>query len=423
MVIGILTKSRALLILGMVIIAISIAMRIAPLFIYVHGSNSYREAVLVDFSINVDGGAAIFWDRVLSIATGGVLILKINSYGGYLSVADRIVNDILEKNITCYSWVPPGGYAVSAAAMIALACRDIFMGSGSVIGNAIPSPSDEKTVNYVASRFRTLAERIFGDNEELVRVAEAMVREGKTLTSREAIDIGFAKGAESVEDIERALGLEIVSIISPGSWDRLVSLLSLPIISNILLIAGVFLIIAEILTTGFQGYAIAGVLLMVLALYAMNIIHPDIFALILMITGLILLAIEMYTPGFGVFGLSGITLLAIGIGYQLYLTPLQLLTASVYVALGGIAALISMMGFVVYKAIQTSRKRRVSLEQQLLSSTGIAKTDIDENNPGVVYVLNEDWTAYSVKGLIPAGSKVRIVRVEGLKLYVEKLEQ
>ncbi|MEM2453932.1 MAG: NfeD family protein, partial [Ignisphaera sp.] len=75
-----------------------------------------------------------------------------------------------------------------------------------------------------------------------------------------------------------------------------------------------------------------------------------------------------------------------------------------------------------YKAVQTVRKKRISLEQQLLSSIGIAKTDIREENPGVVYVLNEEWTAYSVKGVIPAGSRVKIVRIDGLKLYVEKID-
>lgn len=410
-----------------------VGIRVLPLVLIIFTISSYQlmfsinnnknEAVLINFNINVDGGALHLWKRILSFEKNYVLILKINSYGGYLNVADEIVSDIVENDIECYSWVPPGGYAVSAAAMISLACKRIFMGSGSVIGDAIPSPSDPKIVEYVASRFRALAERMFGGNETFIKIAESMVREGKTLTSEEAINIGFALKAETITDLEKTLNITIVKTVSPETWDHFISLISLPLISELLLTAGVLLIIIEILTTGFQGYAIAGILLIVLALYGMNIIPPNIFALTLMISGLALLAIEIYTPGFGAFGLSGIALLAIGVGYQLYTTPPQLISESVYAVLGGIATLMMFMGFIAFKAAETMRKKRISQEQQLLSSIGIAKTEIRETEPGVVYVMNEDWTAYSVKGVIPAGSRVRIVRVEGLKLYVEKIER
>lgn len=412
---------RKILILCMLIVTVTtIIFNFVTPFLALN--NSKPRAILVDFSINVDGGGLHFWNRVLSSAKDQVIIFKINSYGGYLSVADEIVSDIIENNVECHSWVPPGGYAVSAAAMISLACKRIFMGSGAVIGDAIPSPSDPKTVEYVASRFRALAEKMFNGSEVLIKIAEAMVREGKTLTTEEAINIGFAFRAETVTDLEKILNLTIVKTVSPDTWDRFVSLISLPLISEVLLMAGILLIVVEILTTGFQGYAIAGILLIAFALYGMNIIPPNILTLILMLSGLILIAIEMYTPGFGAFGLSGIALLTIGIGYQIYTTPPQLVTEPVYVVISGASALMVFVGFIAFKAVEATHKKRTSLEQQLLASLGIAKTDIRETEPGVVYVLGEEWSAYSVKGVIPAGSKVKVVRIEGLKLYVEKLE-
>lgn len=387
------------------------------------GEHASSNAILIDFNTNIDGGALNLWKRVIRIYSDKMLILKINSYGGYLSIADKIVADVIERNIICYAWIPPGGYAVSAASMVALSCRGIFMGSGSVIGDAIPIPSDQKTIEYVASRFRALARRMFGGNRSLIEVAEAMVREGKTLTVDEAIAIGFARRAESIKDLEDLLGVKIVEVVSLSAWDMFISIVSLPIVAEILLIAGLLLTIAEILTAGFQGYAIAGALLIILALYGMNIVPPDVFALILMLMGLVLLAIEMYTPGFGLFGLIGIIVLVTGFSYQLYLTPSQLLTEPVYVILGGMITLTFIASFIVFKAVQTARRKRVPLDQQLLTSVGIAKTDIHETIPGVVYILGEDWTAYSINGVIPAGSKVSVVRVEGLKLYVKKADQ
>lgn len=382
-----------------------------------------REAVLVNLDMSIDGGALSFFERSLSNAGGRVLVIRINSYGGYLSVADRIVNTILERNIECYVWIPPGGQAVSAAAMISLACNGIFMGSGSTIGDAIPVPADQKTVEYVAAKFRSLAQRLFRGNETLIEIAEDMVRKGRTLTDNEAVAIGFARRAETLSDVERELGLSIVAMYEPSSWDKIVSILSLPIVSEILLFAGILLVVVEVLTTGFQGYAIAGALLIAVALYAMNIITPDIFALVLILLGLVLLAIEMYTPGFGAFGISGIVLTIIGVAYQLYQTPSGLLTPPVYVVIAGFALIAGLMVFIAYKAVEASRLKKTTLEQQLLGSIGIAKTDVKETEPGVVYVLGEEWTSFSVKGVIPAGSKVRVVKVEGLKLYVERVEQ
>uniref|UniRef100_A0A7C2ZCM7 Nodulation protein NfeD n=1 Tax=Ignisphaera aggregans TaxID=334771 RepID=A0A7C2ZCM7_9CREN len=408
------------LMIAVSLILLSIALDIAPSVLL---SNTGREAIVADLNMNIDAGALHFWDRVMAEASDDtVIILKINSYGGYLSVADEIVSKIIENNIECYTWIPPGAYAVSAAAMISLACNHIYMGTGSVIGDAIPIPSEPKVVEYVASRFRALAERLYGNNGTLISIAESMVREGRTLTAEEAIRLGFASKAEKIEDLENILGIKVVKTIEPGLWDGFVSLISLPVVSELLLSVGAMLILVEIFTTGFQGFAIAGVLLIILALYGMNLITPNIFALTLMLSGLVLLAIEMYNPGFGVFGLSGIVLLAIGLGYQIYITPPGLLTEPVYAIIGSAVFLAGFVGFIAFKALETLHRKRISLEQRILSSIGIAKTEIHETEAGVVHIVGEDWTAYSVKGSIPAGSKVRVVRIDGLKLYVERVE-
>ncbi len=71
------------------------------------------------------------------------------------------------------------------------------------------------------------------------------------------------------------------------------------------------------------------------------------------------------------------------------------------------------------------RKSLEALEQPtrnlagLIGMTGEAKTDILAE--GTVYVDGEDWSARSA-ALIPAGSKVRVLRREGLVLEVESKE-
>ena len=48
----------------------------------------------------------------------------------------------------------------------------------------------------------------------------------------------------------------------------------------------------------------------------------------------------------------------------------------------------------------------------------------NENSTGAVYVDGKTWTARSADGsVIPAGAAVQVLRMEGVKLFVEKIEE
>ncbi len=379
-----------------------------------------KSSVLIDLEANIDGGVVAYIERILSQYPGRVLVFRVNSYGGYLAAADKIVNVILERNIECYVWVPQGGFAVSAAALISLACKRIYMGPGAVIGGISPIPADPKTVEYVKARVTSLLERMGVENAP--KIAEDLVIYAKTYTTSEASKIGLAIEAGSLEDVMRSSGLRIELREEPSTWEKLLSVLSNPLVSEIMLLTGVILILVEIFTTGFQGYGIAGALMIILALYSMALLPVEILHLVLVLSGGVLLAIEVFTPGFGVFGITGTTLVAIGLALTLSTTPLHALTSPIYVTIGGLLAITGLFLYIAYSAAKTVRIKRKSREEILMGAVGYAKTEIKEAEPGVVHVAGEDWTAYSVKDTIPQGCKVRVMRVNGLKLYVEKAE-
>jgi membrane-bound ClpP family serine protease len=64
--------------------------------------------------------------------------------------------------------------------------------------------------------------------------------------------------------------------------------------------------------------------------------------------------------------------------------------------------------------------KRPSTRERLIGAEGIAKTDVTPTAPGVVHVLGEDWTAYSIEGTIKAGSRVVVRDARGLILLVEE---
>ena len=60
-----------------------------------------------------------------------------------------------------------------------------------------------------------------------------------------------------------------------------------------------------------------------------------------------------------------------------------------------------------------------------LGQTGKVTEDIDNvSSTGAVYVDGKTWTARSADGsVIPAGAAVQVLRMEGVKLFVEKIEE
>ena len=70
------------------------------------------------------------------------------------------------------------------------------------------------------------------------------------------------------------------------------------------------------------------------------------------------------------------------------------------------------------KAVPTNLDR-------VLGDTGrVTETIVNANSAGAVYVDGKTWTARSDDGaVIPQGTTVKILRMEGVKLFVRKIEE
>ena len=73
----------------------------------------------------------------------------------------------------------------------------------------------------------------------------------------------------------------------------------------------------------------------------------------------------------------------------------------------------------------TSGKAVPTNADRVLGDSGKVMETIDnENSSGAVYVDGKTWTARSADGsVIPAGMQVIVERMEGVKLFVKKLEE
>jgi membrane-bound serine protease (ClpP class) len=134
------------------------------------------------------------------------IVLNMDTYGGELAAAVKILNLLLETKLPTYTWVNTN--AGSAGALIALGTKYIYMAPVSAIGAAapvlgggqdVPETLNAKIVSYYSGYFRSAAERngynpdlavAFINKEKEVKIGERVICEkGEllTLSAQEAV--------------------------------------------------------------------------------------------------------------------------------------------------------------------------------------------------------------------------------------------
>lgn len=148
------------------------------------------------------------------------------------------------------------------------------------------------------------------------------------------------------------------------------------------------------------------------------------------ILGFILVAIEMIYPGFGVSGISGVIFLFLGI----ILTATTLMEAFVITIL--VLAILAIISIVVFHSASKGRLSKKLIlhdtEDTNLGYVGVKNLDsyigkegltLSKLRPsGVAEFEGIRLDVISENSFIPANTKVRIIKVEGVKITVRKVE-
>ncbi len=315
------------------------------------------KVVVVRIDGMIDMGLAAFVRRALTEAAetrAAAVVLEINTHGGRVDAAVLIRDALLEADgVRTIAFV--NMRAISAGALIAMACDTLVMADGSTIGAATPvtfgesnEPAPEKTVSYLRKEFRATAE-VRGRPPLL---AEAMVdadvevpdviAKGKllTLTDREALQLGLANArAGSFAEALAAVDLAGASRAdAKENWaEAAVRFLTHPWVSSLLMAIAMLGILVEIRTPGFGIPGAAGMLALTLFFWGHWLVALAGWEELLLVTGgLILLLVEaLLLPGFGIAGVLGLMALVTGLGLSLFGSGAT--TATVAKALGQVA--------------------------------------------------------------------------------------
>src|SRR5580700_4265369 len=372
------------------------------------------------------------------------VLIEINTPGGLVESTRHIIEKITNSQVPVIVYVAPSGSRAGSAGIFILEAADVAaMAPGTNAGAAHPvllfGPTQVKTddemkqkiENDAAALMRSVVSRR-GRNVEL---AESAVRESKSFTDQEALAQHLIDYIASGEDdlfrqidsksVKRFNGQEVnlklsgqpIAPFGMTLKEQLLGYLMDPNIAFILLAIGALALYAEFNHPGAVVPGTVGIVFILIAAFALNLLPTRFAALGLILAAFALFAAEAKFASHGVLTIGGIALLTLG-GLLLVDSPIpemrvHLLTAlSVSVPLGVITA------FLMAIALKARRNKMVSGAQGIIGETGIAQTALAPR--GKIFIHGELWDAVSSAD-VPAGESVVVRRIDGLLLQVEPL--
>lgn len=375
----------------------------------------------------------------------GLVVIQLDTPGG-LEVSMRdMVQTILASEVPVAVWVgPPGARAASAGVFIVYASHVAAMAPATNIGAAhpvaagggeIPDEAERKAVNDAAKFLRSLAERRGRPTD----FAEAAVRESESLSAEEAAERGVVEvlsssltdllGQLDGETVATDAGTETLVTVATedrpleirfhqmGLLRRILHAVSNPTVAFLLLTLGFWAIIFEIGQPGFGISGVGGAIALVLAFYALAVLPVNLAGLILVLLGLILFTIDVFVQGLGVFTIGGALAFGIG-GFLLFAGASPEFRVSPWVIITLLIGSVLFFGFAMTAALRARRRVSITGQEGLVGLAGEARADLDPE--GHVWVKGALWKARALGDPIPAGSRIRVRRVDGLLLLVHR---
>ena len=400
------------------------------------------------------------------------LILMLDTPGGLLESTRAIVKGVMNAKVPVVVYVAPSGArAGSAGVFITLASHIAAMAPSTNIGAAHPvavgggggpvkklirrikrvvkdgstkpeTPHEEELVEE--EEHDPMAEKILNDTVAWITTiakarhrnqewAEKAVTESVSVTETEAVkeqivDL-IAKDLEELLrkidgwPVETAGGTATLSTaqavivrLPMTARQRFLAVVTNPSIAYLLMLLGTLGLIFEFTHPGIGFPGIAGLICVILAMFAFQTLPINYAGLALMGLGVLLLIAEVKVISYGLLTLGGVIALTLG-SLMLVESPEPALRISLSVIGPTVITLTALVLFVVQRAVRAQSQPVATGPQGMIGELGVASTDV--HLEGQVFVHGELWAAASAAP-IKQSERVRVVGVKGLQLTVEK---
>jgi membrane-bound serine protease (ClpP class) len=372
------------------------------------------------------------------------LLIEMNTPGGLVTSTRTIIEKISTSPVPVIVYVTPtGGHAGSAGIFILESADIAAMAPGTAAGAAHPVAligpmqvkEDDEMKRKVENDAAALMRSVTSKRGRNIEAAESAVRESKSYTEQEALAqhlIDYV--ASSPEDLfhqmqgkpfkrfngEPAtlnLAGERIVPFNMTLKEHILDTLMEPDVAFLLLAIGALALYIEFNHPGAVIPGTIGVVFIILAIFALNLLPTRFAALGLILAAFALFAAEAKFATHGVLTVGGIILLTLG-GLLLIDSPIPEMRVHLITALAVSIPLGVLTAFLMTIALKARRNKVVTGAQGLVGEIGVARTALSPQ--GKVFVHGELWDAVTSSPL-PAGQLVVVRGIDGLILEVAAL--
>jgi membrane-bound serine protease (ClpP class) len=384
-----------------------------------------------------------YFNRALDHATNikaEALLIELDTPGGLLSTTRTIVGRIGASPVPVIVYVAPQGARAGSAGFFLLEAADIAaMAPGTNAGASHPVVEGAKLDD-------TMKQKIENDTAALLRsytaqrgrnpqAAEDAVRNSKSYTAQEAKQLGLVDliapdrtallNQIDGRTITRMNGAKIVlhtknatlETVTPTLRDRVLDRLMNPDLAVLMLVVGGLLIYLEFNAPGTIVPGALGTLLVLLSLFALNLLPVHYTAVMLLLAAAVLMVLEVKFTSHGVLALAGIICLVLGM-LTLVAGPVPEMRVHATTAIAAGVAFGLITVFLVRLAVRARHNKSMTGLDALLGQIAVVVKPLAPL--GQVEVHGELWEAHSTTP-VPRDARVRVTAIDGLTLTVEPL--
>ncbi len=367
------------------------------------------------------------------------LLIELRTPGGLVDSTRSIIEKLLASPVPVIIYVAPSGSRAASAGFFLLEAADVAaMAPGTNTGAAHPvllggkdiDPTmKEKMENDAAAFMRSFVAR----RARNVEAAESGVRQSKSFTEQEALKLNLIDYVATSEQhlFEQMRGKPVkrfdgstVTLDLVGKpvrpfimtlKQRILAYLMDPNVSFLLFSIGMLALWGEFKTPGAIFPGVVGLICILLALFAFNILPTRFAALALIVAAFVLFALEAKFTSYGVLGAGGVLCMVLG-ALMLVDAPIPEMRIRLWTALA-VAVPFGVIAVMLMTLAIRAQMNKVQVgSETMVGVVGVARTPLSPK--GKVFIQGELWDAVSTAS-VDSGAEVRVRRVEGLVLDVE----
>jgi len=367
------------------------------------------------------------------------LLIEINTPGGLLESTRDIIEKILASPVPVIIYVTPSGSRAASAGFFILESADVAaMAPGTNTGAAHPvtlggGKLDDTMKEKIENDSAALLRSVVAKRGRNVEIAETAVRQSKSFTDQEALSQKLIDYVAPIEDdlfkqlqgkqVKRFSG-ETITLNLVGEPVRpfgmtlkqhILAYLMDPNVAFILLAVGALALYAEFNHPGAVVPGTVGIVFILVAIFALNLLPTRFAAVVLIFASFILFALEAKFAAHGVLAIGGIVTLTLG-GLLLVDAPIPEMRVHLLTALAVSIPLGLITVFLMSIALKARANKVVTGVQGLIGEIGLTQSALSPQ--GKVFVHGELWDAIASAN-VPAGQRVVVRQVKGLQLSVD----